>query len=74
VKPVRYAPEAEEESIHEHPGSWGPPPGVAPEVGARRVLVRGFPFGLVYVELEEEIRVIAVAHSRRRPGYWRDRV
>jgi plasmid stabilization system protein ParE len=65
---------AAETLIREHPEAWGSPPGVAPEVGARRVIVRGFPFALVYVELEQEIRIIAVAHSKRRPGYWRGRV
>ncbi len=60
--------------IHEHPDAWTSPPGVAPSIGARRVLVRGFPFALVYVELEQEIRIVAFAHSKRRPGYWRGRV
>lgn len=64
---------AAETLIREHPEAWSSPSGVAPEVGARRALVRGFPFGLVYVELDEEIRIIAVAHSKRRPGYWRGR-
>jgi toxin ParE1/3/4 len=47
-----------------------------PEIGApflagtRRVLVRRFPFGLVYRIWEEQLVVIAVAHQQRRPGYW----
>jgi plasmid stabilization system protein ParE len=39
----------------------------------RRVLVDGFPYAVVFVELADEIRVVAVAHGRRRPGYWRGR-
>jgi hypothetical protein len=28
---------------------------------------------VVYVELGGELRVLAFAHTRRRPGYWRNR-
>src|SRR6266542_1264247 len=47
---------------------------VTAELGARQAQVRRFPYLLVYVELDEEIRVLALAHARRRPGYWRRRV
>lgn len=30
-------------------------------------------YGLVYLETEEDIRVHAVMHLHRRPGYWRGR-
>lgn len=33
-----------------------------------------FSYTLVFLELKEDIRVIAVAHLRRRPGYWLDRL
>lgn len=49
-------------------------PGVAEELGIRRRLVGGFPFAIVYRRREEVIRVIAIGHTRRRPGYWRTRV
>jgi len=26
------------------------------------------------MDLEEHVRVLAVAHAKRRPGYWLDRV
>ena len=39
----------------------------------RRYLLRRFPFYIVYREKEESIDVVAVAHGRRRPGYWRAR-
>jgi hypothetical protein len=36
--------------------------------------VRGFPYLLVLREKSpERILVVAVAHARRRPGYWRSR-
>ena len=41
--------------------------------GARRVLLRRFPFKLVYVVEPDRCVVLAVAHWRRRPGYWKPR-
>ena len=38
-----------------------------------RLLVRRFPYGLLYEPAADEILVVAVAHVRRRPGYWRRR-
>jgi len=39
----------------------------------RRILVHRFPYGLLYRVESERIFVVAVAHARRRPGYWRHR-
>lgn len=39
----------------------------------RRILVRRFPYGLVYRVDQDAIFIVAVAHLRRRPGYWRRR-
>ena len=39
----------------------------------RRFPVRRFPYHIVYVELSDRLQVLAVAHDRRRPGYWVDR-
>mgnify|MGYP001561143625 FL=1 len=40
----------------------------------RRARVKRFPFAIIFVELRETIRIIAVAHQRRRPLYWASRV
>ena len=40
----------------------------------RQAPLRRFPFLLIYIHSAEEIIVVAVAHQRRRPGYWRRRV
>ena len=40
----------------------------------RRILVRRFPYQVVYILLPDRIQVLAVAHERRRPGYWVDRL
>lgn len=39
----------------------------------RIVMLRRFPYGVVYLERPDELEVIAVAHLRRAPGYWQDR-
>ena len=39
----------------------------------RRCLLRRFPYGVIYQVAAEELRIIAVAHHRRRPGYWANR-
>jgi len=39
----------------------------------RYSLVRRFPYAVFYVECQQVIRVMAVAHGSRRPGYWRRR-
>ena len=49
-----------------------PVPGVSAKK-ARRVLLKRFPYSIVFYERETEIVVIAFAHSSRRPGYWRSR-
>ena len=49
-------------------------PEIDPERGVRRLIVRGFPFVLAYRVLGDTIRVDAVAHTRRRPGYWHRRI
>ena len=42
--------------------------------GTRRVILRRFPFSIIYQAEAGELLVIAVAHHSRLPGYWRDRV
>ena len=39
--------------------------------GTRGCLLRRFPYIVVYRLTEAAVQVIAVAHARRRPGYWR---
>jgi len=42
--------------------------------GTRRFVLRRFPFSVVYLDDSELVTIIAVAHSKRRPGYWKDRL
>ena len=39
----------------------------------RRSLLRRFPYDIIYQVTANELRVVAVAHHRRRPGYWTHR-
>ena len=54
-------------SIGEHPAAW-----TSLGQDLRRVMVRRFPYVLVYREGATVQRVIAVAHTRR-SRYWRGR-
>lgn len=50
-----------------------------PELGApwrirrRRFPLRTFPFSIIYYVRSEELRVVALAHHRRKPEYWAGR-
>ncbi len=54
--------------IAEAPESWP-----SFEAGTRKFLLRRFPYSLVYRASGDEILVVAVAHAKRRPRYWRGR-
>lgn len=51
-----------------------PDAGTPVRAGLRRWLVRRFPYSIIYREEPERVYVLAVAHQRRQPGYWRERV
>lgn len=39
----------------------------------RRLPLRRFPYSIVYYLRDSEVRILAIAHQRRRPGFWRGR-
>ena len=39
----------------------------------RRYILRRFPYSIIYQVAAEELRILAIAHHRRRPGYWAHR-
>lgn len=51
-----------------------------PEIGqrvgeiCRRILLVRFPFSLIYSIEPDHLWIMAVAHHRRRPGYWKERI
>jgi plasmid stabilization system protein ParE len=48
-------------------------PGISDQAIRRRP-VRRFPYHVVYLELPNRLQILAVAHDRRRPGYWMGRL
>jgi toxin ParE1/3/4 len=44
-----------------------------PDLKVRGLLVAGFPYQVVYRVDADGIRIIAFAHLKRRPGFWRHR-
>jgi len=42
--------------------------------GTRRYLMKRYPFVIVYRLATDRIEIIAVAHGRRKPGYWKERL
>ncbi|WP_437716736.1 type II toxin-antitoxin system RelE/ParE family toxin [Sorangium sp. So ce448] len=60
--------EAALERIAEAPGRWP-----AHQHGTQRVRLARFPYLVVYRDEPERVLVVAVAHAKRRPGYWRKR-
>lgn len=51
-----------------------------PKLGAeierpfRRLLMRKFPHSIIYAVEDSRIWIVAVAHQKRQPGYWRSRI
>ncbi len=39
----------------------------------RRAVVDRFPYVIIFLVREDDVHVLAVAHQRQRPTYWRDR-
>ena len=51
-----------------------PDMGAPHKYGTRRVFPKRFPFAVVYLHLDEEVFVLAIAPDDKKPGYWRSRV
>lgn len=41
--------------------------------GCRSCRLKRYPYCVIYYQMEDVIHVVAVAHAKRRPGFWRDR-
>jgi hypothetical protein len=55
--------------IQEHPETW--PTYV---LGTRRFILNRFPYSLVYKTDGTQSLIVAIAHAKRKPGYWTSRV
>lgn len=61
--------EAALEAVRENPLIYA----MEDEAGCRYCPLRRFPYTLVYLDGDDSIWVVAVAHQRRRPGFWASR-
>lgn len=51
-------------------------PGVYPfhnQTRIQKYLVRRFPYTVYYAEFDDHVTVVAIAHQKRRPDYWKFR-
>jgi hypothetical protein len=55
--------------IIQYPDAWS-----VMSKNSRRCLANRFPYGLIYQIKSRSLRIIAVAHLHRRPGYWKERL
>lgn len=62
------------EDAVQSPDAWPQRPNLSCDTVVRSRSVSGFPYRLVYVVLDRLLTVVAVAHERRRPGYWQARI
>ena len=42
--------------------------------GTRRHRARRFPFSVIFAERPDRLLLVAVAHGKRHPDYWRERL
>jgi mRNA-degrading endonuclease RelE of RelBE toxin-antitoxin system len=54
--------------ILENPYLWA-----ADEKGRRKCRVRRFPYQVIYRVHQETVYILAIAHTKRYPGYWENR-
>jgi len=45
----------------------------AGEHGTRKIVLRRFPYALIYRDLLDAVQILAIAHGHRRPAYWKER-
>ena len=42
--------------------------------GTRRFVLQRFPFSIIYLDDPGEVIIVARAHNKRKPGYWKQRL
>jgi plasmid stabilization system protein ParE len=57
--------------VNEHPDSGS---FIGEANTLQRWTLRRFPYYVIYRAESEKIYILAVAHQRKRPGYWKNRV
>jgi toxin ParE1/3/4 len=62
------------ESIEQHPKRFKRVETQNSDREVRRLVLKRFPFLIVYEVLPAEILVVAIAHGKRKPKFWQDRL
>lgn len=62
------------ERVQEHPRAFPYAARVARRFEVRHAVLPRFPFSVFFLELDDAIWVLAVAHQKRKPRYWKKRV
>ena len=57
--------------LEQFPNVGGPVPGVNDAL-TRQLPVATFPYQVVFKRFQTRTSVLAIAHERRRPGYWNE--
>jgi plasmid stabilization system protein ParE len=57
------------QAVAEHPERWP-----LREAGTRRYLTHRFPYLVVYAYENRHVWILAIAHCKRRPLYWQNRI
>jgi len=57
------------EMITQSPQRWP-----VSEANVRKFVLRRFPFLIIYRDRPSMIQILAIAHGRRRAGYWKGRI
>ena len=42
--------------------------------GTHRYVMQRFPFSVIHLDDPDVVTILAVAHGKRKPGYWKDRL
>lgn len=61
-------------SVQTRPSSFPRLRDLSPDLAVRRALLAKFPYAVLFLELDSDIRIIAVAHLKRDPEYWLNRL
>ena len=61
------------ESLESNPRQYASLETLSSDLPIRRALVGDFPYLIIFELFEAEVFVYAVAHTARRPNYWRQR-
>ncbi len=58
------------QSIRMHPDAWP----IWRQTDVRRRVLRRYPYSIFYVLDQDIVVIVAIAHHKRRPGYWLPRL